>query len=375
MTERLSSLLHAEADGLALPPAPLGATLLEGRRLRRRRRVTRGIAAGAAAATVVAAVGIGAAVLDTADPTRASDGPVADFAASGAPVDLGPVFASGDTVYGDGGGSVVRLPEVVQAIYYTSAGVLLRTNGDGSSDGGAPFHFSLVTPERKVKPLGLTLGDVVPSTDPRLPYLAYADTDGDTVQVVVRDVATDTEVARIDVPGLRWSGGWDAPPVTLAGDQVYVGTKKVAVVDIRTGEVGTTDEVDPIWPHGGGRAMRRLDDGTLEILDIASGRSLVSVRGMEAPWGSISPDGRWATVYDQAEETAFDVYSLDRGTHVTIDAPPWEFGWTATGDLYRVDKDGIQECSASTGDCTDVPLVGGSVPDGDLVLGGRYYES
>ena len=35
-----------------------------------------------------------------------------------------------------------------QTLYYTSAGLLVRTNKDGASDGGAPFHFALVASRR-----------------------------------------------------------------------------------------------------------------------------------------------------------------------------------------------------------------------------------
>jgi hypothetical protein len=375
MTDHLSSLLHAEADRLELPPAPLSASLDAGRRLRRRRRTTRAVAAGSAVAAILAALGIGTSVMDAPDTARPSDDHVADFAPAGSPVDLGPVFASGSTFYVDAGQTGIELPETVQAIYYTSAGVLLRTNEDGGSDGGAPFHFALVRADHTVAQLDLTLHDVMPSTDPALPYLAYSQVNGGTVQVVVHDLTTDSEVARIDVPGLRWSGGWEAPPVTLAGDQVYVGTKKVTVVDIRTGAVGTTDEVDPVWPSNGGRAMRRAEDGALEVVDVASGRILVRVPGMEAPWGGISPDGRWATVFDQVEERDFEVYSLDAGSHVKVVGPPWEFGWTAGGALYRVDESGLQECDATTGECTDDELPAGTIPGEGVVLGGRYYES
>ena len=78
---------------------------------------------------------------------------------------------------------------------------------------------------------------------------------------------------------------------------------------------------------------------------------------------------------DQVEETAFEVYSLDDGSHVRIEAAPWEFGWTAGGDLYRVDASALQECDATTGACTDVPLPAGTTLGDNVVLGGRYYES
>ena len=58
-----------------------------------------------------------------------------------------PAFGAGNTLYLDGGATPVQMDEVVQQIYYTSAGLLVRTNATGNSDGGAPFHFVLVTPD------------------------------------------------------------------------------------------------------------------------------------------------------------------------------------------------------------------------------------
>ena len=53
MTERLSALLHEEADRLHVPMPAAGETLAAGRRVRRRRRVTQGLTA----VVVVAAIG------------------------------------------------------------------------------------------------------------------------------------------------------------------------------------------------------------------------------------------------------------------------------------------------------------------------------
>src|SRR5262249_46491672 len=83
-------------------------------------------------------------------------------------------YAVGPTVHLGRGATTVQMPEFAQSMYYTSAGLLVRTNKDGSSDGGAPFHFELVKADGRTKKLRVTLGEVVPSTDPDLPYLAWA---------------------------------------------------------------------------------------------------------------------------------------------------------------------------------------------------------
>ena len=65
----------------------------------------------------------------------------------------------------------------------------------------------------------------MPSTDPGQPYLAYADAGAARSQVVVLDVSTDAEVARVDVPGVPDWGGWEAPPVALDGEDVFVSSQ------------------------------------------------------------------------------------------------------------------------------------------------------
>jgi hypothetical protein len=226
VTDRLSALLHEEADLLDVPtPAPR-ETIRAGRRIRRRRTVTRTVAVVAA----VACIGTGAAVL--VDGSRGADDPAADTATSPEgqtlPAAVDAVFATGDPVYLQGGSVAARMDEVAQTLYCTSAGLLVRTNRDGASDGGAPFHFAQVTSDGTVDRLSLTLGEVVPSTDPRQPYLAYADAASGEVQVVVVDVTTGAEAARVDVPGMSDWGGWEAPPVALDGEDVLVGARSQA---------------------------------------------------------------------------------------------------------------------------------------------------
>src|SRR3954451_20867705 len=167
MTDRLTSLLHDEVETLDVPPAPATEILGAGRRLRRRRTGTIW-ASGALVAAVVA----GGAV-------AARSGGDSQAPPPAAPPPAQVAWAQDDTVYVGTDGHPVRMPEVAQTLYYTSAGIVVRTNKDGSSDGGAPFHFRLVKADGTSSKLGVTLGEVVPSTDPTEPYLAWATmTDG-----------------------------------------------------------------------------------------------------------------------------------------------------------------------------------------------------
>ena len=150
MTDRLSALLHEEAERLDVPMPAARETIRAGRRIRRRRTVTRTVAVVAA----VACIGTGAAVL--VDGPRDADDPAADSQRRPRARPSRPTSARsspiGDTVYLQAGTVSARMDEVAQTLYYTSAGLLVRTNKDGASDGGAPFHFALVDVRRHGRP-------------------------------------------------------------------------------------------------------------------------------------------------------------------------------------------------------------------------------
>lgn len=379
MTERLMTLLHREADLLDVPPVPTTEILGAGRRLRRRRRTV--WAASAAVALVV--VGGGGAV--------ALNGSQQRTVTPAAPILSGPfAWAVDDTVYLGSAATPVQMPEVAQTLYYTSAGILVRTNKDGSSDGGAPFHFELVAPDGKATKLGVTLGEIVPSTDPTEPYLAWATMDGDQIRVVVHDVTTDRDVATVDVPGTFTWGGWTAPPVSLAGDRVFVSLDdSTAVVDWRTGTT-TTSSVLPgsLFPDiSGGRTVRlhgrNSDQASAEIADAATGADLLDIPISKFDQVSLSPDGRFAMVAAEGpvdpqsqsrSQASTQVYDVDAGTHVSVAVSAFDVGWTPQDDLFGVHGDQLTVCSASTGDChaTTVPKAEGQ---GMVRYTGRVYES
>ena len=379
MTERLSTLLHDEAETLDVPPAPTTEILGAGRRLRRRR--TRSVwGAGAAFALVVAGAGGAVALHDAEAPdvTPATTTPTGPFA-----------WALDDTVYLGPDATSVLMPEVAQTLYYTSAGILVRTNKDGTSDGGAPFHFELVTPDGTATRLGVTLGAVVPSTDPTEPYLAWATMSGDRIQVVVHDVATDQDVATVDVPGTFTWGGWSAPPVSLAGDKVFVTLDDAtAVVDWRTGTTTTSSVLSGgEFPEvSGGRTVRIHGRGsgqaTADIVDAASGADLLDIAISRFDQVTLSPDGRFAMVASdgpvqprsQAAGASVQVYDVDAGTHVAVAVSAYDVGWTPQDDLFSVRGDRLSLCSATTGTCrsSSVPNVAGN---GMVRYTGRVYES
>ena len=351
MTDRLATLMHGEVEALDIPAPPATEILGAGRRLHRRRVWTQ--RGAAAAGLALAAVTAGAVALSGGQSTGA--GP-----ATGKPPHV-IAYAVDDTVYiSDGtGATAVTMPEVAQTLYYTSAGVLVRTNKDGSSDGGAPSHFELVKPGGTAAKLALTLGDVVPSTDPSLPYLAYAAKGGGPLfQAVVHDISTDRTEAAIDIAGKFTWGGWEAPPVSLSGADVYVGTDdKTEVIDWQTGQTTTSDVVPgSALPDVEGGRLLRAGTGSTDVVDAQSGRVLLAISGAKEDGADLSPDGRFAIV--RAGDGSV-IYNVDTGAKVHVPSSDW--GWSSDSeDVFRVDGSTMTTCSTSTGQCQDtsVPSVG-----------------
>jgi hypothetical protein len=233
-------------------------------------------------------------------------------------------YAVGPTVHLGHGATTAQMPEFAQSLYYTSAGLLVRTNKDGSSDGGAPFHFELVKAHGKTEKLGVTLGEVVPSTDPKQPYLAWAKMKGGHIRVVVRNVRTDRNVAVVAVPGTFDWGGWIAPPVALVGSRVYVGTNdQTEVVNWRTGRARTSATVPGSqFPDVHGKHALVEGAHATRVVDVASGEVLLKVsqrRGFF--FVQLSPDGRFATAsggMGAGGSGLFKVYDLRRGSSVRL---------------------------------------------------------
>jgi hypothetical protein len=373
MTERLTTLLHAEADHLQVPAPPTHDVLTQGRGLRRRHRIGTGVAAVAAVAVVAAGTGFAAGLLD--DEQRAVE-PVPTGPSTG----HGAVFTLGTTVYWDGGTQSAKIDDkAIKSTFYTSVGLLVRHGNNNNSDGGGPQRFSLVNENGTVTPVSVVTEEVVPGVDPTQPYLAYAVVTDGVVEVVMHDVSTDEEVARVPVPDAKTWGGWSAPPVSLSGDTVYVGTDDVMrTVDWRTGEVGTTDTVQPGFSDvSGGRAVGYSED-ELTVVDVESGDVLLSVTRNNFGWLQLSPDGRFATV-DTDSGNATDVYDIDAGTKVTIEGRSFDYGWSPDGDLFKVAKRHVVTCDSGTGECTTgdltIPQEGGGVAPEDLRYGNQTYES
>ena len=340
MTERLTQLLHQEADTLDVPGAPVGSVLREAHRARTRRRA--GLA-GIAAATLAVA---GAATA-VAWPHEAADRGVGP--ASSSPLSDAPAFAIGATVFDGDASTTMRY--TVHSLHYTSAGVLVRSNDQGgASDGSGPETLTLVRSDATTTDLGTVPEGVGPATDPTQPYYALARATDSGFEAVVRDVRTGDVVGRVPLPDLPPSY-WDVPPLGLDGDTLYVGYKKeTAAVDWHTGDSHVVDGLGGGIPDvHGGHAVVALDSRS-SVVDVATGRTLLSESG---GYFELSPDGRWAVL--QAEESSsasFDVYDVAAGTHHAIDGQVWDFGWTPDGHLFAIKGSHVTTCDPATGDCS-----------------------
>ena len=368
MTERLKQLLDGEAHDLPVPPPAANAVIRQGRGIRRRNR----IAAGACGAVAAVIIGGSVVALSGGGSDRAAPDPAAPGVSGNA------VFSYGNQVFYDGPGHEAQVDDKsVKSLFYTSAGVLVRHGNNPYSDGGGPQRFSLITPEGDVQRLGLETEETVHASDVDQPYVAYGEAVDGELQVVVYDVSTDAEAARVTVGPTTDS--WF--PVAIDGDTVYVQNgydNGIFAVDWAAG-TATETGVDAVWDVAGGRYATSIDSRGA-IVDAASNDVILTT---DRGYFDLSPDGRYAQVVNEEEESMpgseveLEVYDVGAGSSVTITGPAYDWGWTADGDLFHVGKDEILTCDSATGECRaesyEMPADIGKQPE--LKLGGRTYES
>ncbi|GAA1476173.1 hypothetical protein GCM10009623_06190 [Nocardioides aestuarii] len=371
MTERLTQLLHDEATGLVPPPPDAASVIGAGRRIRQRRRVT-GAVVATVAAVVVTSVGVG---LLGGSPEARDVGPTSPDAATPAPAAYG---VGSDVHVGD---RVAQVPDTVHSLHYTSVGVLVRSNPNGgASDGSGPESLTLVRWDGSTEDLGTIPEGVGPATDPARDVYVLAEPEGDGFVAVVRDAGTGEVVQTVPLPDLPPSY-WEVPPLTLDADRLFVGYRtKTAVVDLATGETSIAEGLDGGMQLVRGGHVVAGDGESLSVLDAATGQPVldVEVEPGTAPYGMLSPDGRFLRVVRQdlppGAEDVMQVYDVSTGS-VQEFAGSDGWGWTSDGDPFRVGGGTLTRCEADTGDCTDSPAPGGPGTNADVRLGGMTYES
>ncbi|WP_340539634.1 hypothetical protein [Nocardioides sp. GXZ039] len=369
MTEPLTHLMNREAEHLEIPAPPAAAVLTRGRQLRRRRRS----AIGAAALAAVIALGSGVALLRPGDDRRGLD--PAPATADG----IGAAFAIGNVVYVDGGAHSATVPaRAVQALYLTSAGLVVQHEDPGSRRGDP--RFSLVTADGRLTPLSTEPKARDASADPALPYLGWIERRGAVTTAVVHDVATDRDVHRVRLPVEVSKGA-----VTWMTGQYLVvdAAEGAAVVDLATG-TATARPSDEL-PRPGPIAGTDLDTDVSFVIDPTTGERLAEAEASESPDSrfAISPNGRYARWY-RGDGESF-VYDLADGTRVRLDSGAAEFGWTPADVPFAVTDGGeLITCVPTTGECSSrqldlvvrpnqtPPPVGGvdKDPSDDLLLAG-----
>lgn len=387
--QELHTLLRDAADTLPIPTPTADGALRAGRRLRRRRRT--GVLGGIAA-VMLAAVAGGYAVLPHGDGTVALD-------AATAPAGTEWAVAQGGTVH-LGSGAVAHVPGQVKAIYYTSAGMLVRVGATPYTD--APdSNYWLAHADGSVSDFRLALGDRVPGTDPSLPYLAYAKagSDADHWTVVLRDVRTGEVTTSIPITGAFTWGGWVAPPVALSGDHVYVGVDDTLLdVHWRTGKVERTSVSTHMPEVRGGRDIVPIRAGVVrsgpdnvpvrageaQAVDLPSGQVLRSFDTGSDAWPQLSTDGTHVLTVPTAICTdkggcsyrgqEARIYDFDTGGETAAPRLRYgAFGWTATGRLLVVDGTTVKSCDPDTLACQTTPVR--LSPDAPIRVSGNDNES
>jgi hypothetical protein len=370
MVEQLSELMRDEASRIAVPVPPAAAVLTEGRRLRRRRR----LAAAASAAAAVAAIAGGALLV-----TGQGRGPddvafsVDAYRGQGALAVDNKLYVAGHHIPFD---------RSVKSFYYTGIGVVVRSGTSPWTDDADVDHYTLVTGDGNRKELDLKTHDRVVSTEPDSGRLAYAEpAPGGKWAVVVSDVTSGRELDRTVVKGRFTWGGWEAPPVSLDGDLVWVHFDGGwTEVDWRTGEVREVPGTRSVSEIANGN-YATVHDGTWTIRSMEDGAVVSTVDVGKDTYGFFSPDGRFIRFFDQmtglpgAKPSEPFVYDVRTGARTPLPGGR-DVGWTPDGDLLALTKDGtVEVCIPGTGACQPTGLVMNLTKDSTIKLGGNPYES
>ncbi|RJS45052.1 hypothetical protein [Nocardioides cavernaquae] len=385
MTERLSTLLHEGAEQIAVPPPSAAEILSRGRSLHGRRRIT-SIGAGVAAALVLVG-GTALLVPDRAPEDRDSLG----ILAPAVPIDPdGWAVAQGSTIH-LGSGTTSTVTGKVKAMYYTSAGVMVRTGRTAYTEGDRTSNYFVLAGDGTVRDFALDLGDLKPGTDPTLPYLAYSVKGDDSKhwELLLRDVRTGKVATRVPYEGAFTWGGWNAPPVALSGDYAYVGIDDATLaINWRTGAVKTAkgllpsrmptvaggrELVDPRNDEQGGVRELESDDAVTEsytVLDAVTGERVggfdITGTVLSTPWPQLAPDGQHVLLTPMAmcnednechyEDPSTTVLDVETGASRRFTIGDGTFGWSPDGRLLLVTGTEVTSCDADTGECRTTPV-------------------
>lgn len=378
------------------------------RRGRRRARVAASFAVGTAAC-------VAAAALTFPWPHDGADRrvPPAGKASTAALLEVDPehaerfrtegVAAVGATVtMGAGGKPSVDLGEAtLRSLQLTSVGVVAAHTDGGRPDSRLAHTF--VDPDGDSALLDLShgvpsSGNVVVGTDATQPYVAFASGAAGIWTVTVMDVRTQEVEAEVDVAGSFTWADWDAPPVSLSGDRVWVGLDDSSPAFAwRTGRPERSAVPGSRVPdvRGGRFLSEQVDeDGTTLVVNVVDARTgeIIAARGLpdhQVDWNDLSPDGRILVTGGAGTTRASDLQlvvpsgmvarDLESGVEVELQsAALGGHGWTPEGrwlNLYENDDltgGGTSVCEVAIRTCTDYVSTfdAEGLARGPLTLGG-----
>lgn len=377
MTDRIIELMRAETRALEVPRPDTEAILRGGRRRRRRRQAGERLGA---LVVVVALVG-GAVALRPAGNGGSTPQQRYDGAGAAAAYTRYGAFSAGNVVYV--GNHRVRFEDRIKAMYYTSAGVLVRAGRSAATDSRGPSRYTLIAPDGSVSPVPLQMGDRVPGTDIDSPDVAYAAPTADPGRwdLVVTDVVTGRQVARTTVAGRFTWGGWEAPPVSMVGTTMWAHFDDGwTAYDWGSGVVRKVPGSNTASEAAHGR-FATIGATSWTVRDFTDGRTIGTLPLTRDDYGFLSPDGRFLRFSDQmavlgdggkAPQPRF--YDVATGVSHRLSRGADAFGWTPDGRVLMVDarRDTITTCDASTGACE---VVRREIEDLPVKLGGASYES
>ena len=380
MTEQIATLLREESRALHVPEPDTGAILRAGRRRRRGRSAARG------AGTLVVVGILVAASLALRPGAKAGERvltPQQRFDAAAPAVayaDYG-AFSSGNVVYV--GNNRVRFEDKIKALYYTSAGVLVRAGRSSATDSRGPSRYTLIRPDGEISNVPLEMGDRIPGTDIDSPIVAYAAPTDDPKRwdLVATDVTTGKEVHRTTVTGSFTWGGWEAPPVSTHGERMWAhfddGWLEYDWSSGETRKVPDTEQVSET-EHGRYAAVGRTD---WTVRDWESGAAISRLPMGKDDYGFLSPDGRFLRTFNQMDGMLDDgpppapkIFDIDNGTSHQLPRTADQYGWTPDGKVLIVDarRDALTTCDVPSGACETVEVA---IENHAVKLGGNSYES
>jgi hypothetical protein len=256
--------------------------------------------------------------------------------------------------------------------------VVVRSGDQEDTNSGAST-YTLVTPDGDRIPVDLEVGDRILGFEPDSTHVAYAEpAAGDTWDIVVRDVVTSQELARVGIGGTFTWGGWEAPPVALDGNVVWVhfddGWTEVTWPEV---VVEVSSDTENVYEVANGHFADWNSRRELWTIKEMSDHSTVREIRLDQGWYAFfSPDGRYLQAFPddvrRIPEVDTKLYDVRTGESRGVPDAAEELGWTPDGHTLEVFSDRVRICEPISGSCRTHTYDFG---DGSVKVGGASYES